>query len=131
MTPPDKLALQFLKLQSRIFVLFPITYRAPPFSSLAVQLSKSQSITLSLFPVMNNAPPQKPAKLSAKLDFLTVTFEPVRQIVPPLEEDLLLLVPLLFVQVMLNIIPSLPSQYTAGPSSPAILSEKVELTKLQ
>ena len=86
---------------------------------------------------MNNAPPLYPAKLSAKLDLLTVTFEPVRQIVPPLDEERspslgsISLSPLFPEQVRLYIIPLLPCQYTAGPSSPATLSVKVELARLQ
>ena len=108
-----------------------MTYKAPPCSSLAVQLSNTVSITLTSFPVMKRAPPSKPAKLFLKLDFFTVTFEPVRQIDPPLEEEVPLLVPLLFKQEMLYIIPLSLSQYTAGPSSPATLSVKVELAKLQ
>ena len=107
MTPPERLALQFSKSQFKIFVLFPIIYNAPPFVSTEVQLSNTVSITLTLFPVINKAPPSTTAELCVKLDLDIVTFEPVRQMVPPLELDLVLsigsisLIPLLFKQVML------------------------------
>ena len=56
---------------------------------------------------MNKAPPSTTTELLVKLDFSMVTLEPVRQMVPPLEFDLVLsigsisLIPLLFSQVIL------------------------------
>ena len=62
-----------------------------------------------------------------KLDLDTVTLSPVRHIVPPLELEVPELIPLLLVHVILYIIPSLPSQYIAPPSSSAMLFVNVEL----
>ena len=82
-------------------------YIAPPLPLVDVQSSKTEFNTFTSFPVMNKAPPSTTAELLVKLDFSIVTFEPVRQIVPPLELERLpsvgsmSLIPLLFTHVML------------------------------
>ena len=112
-------------------------YIAPPLVLLDLQSSNIQSNTLTSFPVINKAPPSTTVKLFVKLDFSIVTFEPVRQIVPPLELERvpsvgsMSLIPLLFRQVILYKIPLSPCQNTAPPSSPAMLSVNVELDKIQ
>ena len=76
------------------------------------------------------APPAILAEVMVKLDLVTFVLLPVRQIEPPLDEPVELM-PLLFIHVILYINPSLPSQLIAPPSSPAMLSMKVELYSLQ
>jgi hypothetical protein len=61
--------------------------------------------------------------------------EPVRHIVPPrvlevLPSGLSILIPLLLMHVILDMIPLLPVQYIAPPSSPAILLVNMELYNL-
>ena len=92
------------------------------------------------FPVMNIAPPVFAlflflVTLSVKLELYISTLSPVIQIVPPLEvlgsEGSPVLVPLLFTKLHPSIIPSLPSQYMAPPSSPATSLVNVESYILQ
>ena len=95
------------------------------------QFLKSDSVMFTLLPVMNIAPPLYETKLSLKLDLLTEVSFAERQIVPPLEWEVPRLIALLSTQVMLYILPKLPSQKIAPPSSPATLLSKVELSSSQ
>ena len=74
------------------------------------QFLKSDSVIFTLLPVTKIAPPLYVEKLSLKLDLLTEVLLPVRQIVPPFEAEVPELIPLLSSQVMLYIEPSFPSQ---------------------
>ena len=66
-----------------------------------------------------------------KVDLEIVTLKPSISIVPPFDDELPELIPLLSLQVILYIIPLSPFQYIAPPSSPAVLCSKVELYILQ
>ena len=89
---------------------------------------------------MNTAPPVLALPLFLVtppliLELYISTLSPVTLIVPPLDvlgsDGSPVLVPILLSKVHPSIIPSLPSQYIAPPSSPASLSVNVEPYTLQ
>ena len=124
--------------------LLPIMYIAPP-PWIALQSLKVVSTIFTLSPVMNNAPPSTldaslPSAIHAeedmKVDLEIVISGPVRQILPPrvlevLPSGLSILIPLLSMNLVLDIIPLAPSAYIAPPSSPATLLVNVESTILK
>ena len=91
-------------------------YTAPPLLAVAMESVKLECKTFTSLPVMNKVPPSDLAELMLNDDSSIVTFEPVRQIVPPFEFEFLPsrgsypLIPLFFTHVMLYRYPLSPSQ---------------------